>query len=154
MSKKESAVLEPAIEIDKILNEVPEKLPLEDWPLESLRDYRLYNEEARRLNRGLKVNRYPVKPCPVELHPTQRVKFSRRDQPSNPLPVYYSGSLIHFEKTLVPGKIYDLPHCIVNYLSELGDPVWGWVDLPDGGRETQVVRKNPRFVLQTVYDGM
>lgn len=127
------------------------KVAIEDMPLNSIRDYRLYNEEARKLNKRLKVLRYPIKQCPVELHPKQRVVFGRNDQPSNPLPVFLSNHLIHFDEILIPGKTYDLPECIINHLSEKGTPVWKWVDNPDGSKETRISHKEPRFQLRTVY---
>lgn len=129
----------------------PEKLPIEDMPLNTLRDYRLYNEEARKLNKKLKICRYPIKPCPVELHPKQRVVFGRNDQPSNPLKVFVSNDKIHFDQTLIPGKTYDLPEYIVHYLGEKGNPVWKWYDKPDGSKETGISHKEPRFALRTVY---
>lgn len=128
-----------------------EKLPIDEMPLNSLRDYRLYNEEASRLNKKLKVCRYPLKQCPIELHPKERVVFSRADQPSNPLPIYVSNSMIEFKETLIPGKTYDLPQCIVSYLAEKGVPVWKWFDKADGSRETGVSHKEPRFALRTIY---
>lgn len=128
-----------------------ERLPIEELPLNTLRDYRIYNEEARKLNKKLKLCRYPIKQCPTELHPKQRVVFRRNDQPTNPLPVFLSDDRIHYDETLIPGKTYDLPEYIVNYLAEKGDPVWGWVDLPNGERETRVITKKPRFSLTTVY---
>lgn len=128
-----------------------EKVPIEDMPLTSLREYRLYNEEARRLNKKLKVCRYPILQCPVDLHPHQRVIFGRNDQPSNPLPVFLSNHLIHYDETLVPGQTYDLPECIINHLAEKGNPVWKWFDLPDGGKETRISHKEPRFQLRTIY---
>jgi hypothetical protein len=128
-----------------------EKLPIDEMPLTSLREYRQYNEEARRMNKKLGLCRYPQKPCPVELHPTERIVFSRKDQPSNPLPVYISNSLIEFKETLVPGKTYDLPQCVVSYLADKGVPIWKWFDKPDGSRETGVSHKEPRFALRTVY---
>lgn len=127
------------------------KLPIEEMPLETIRDYRLYNEEARKLNKKLKVCRYPIKQCPVELHPKQRVKFGNNDQSMNPVPVFISNHLIHYDEKLIPGKIYDLPECIVHYLSEKGYPVWDWVNLADGSKETRMVGKKPRFSLTTVY---
>lgn len=151
---KHKHVAQPVEEnvMDKSLNQaVADKLPIEEMPLNSIRDYRLYNEEAARINKRLKVCRYPYKQCPVELHPTQRIVFRRNDQPTNPLTVFLSNNLIHFEKTLIPGKTYDLPVCVVNHLAEKGDPVWNWVDLPNGERETRVVTKKPRFALTTVY---
>ncbi len=140
--------------MEKTLSEVPEKLPIEDMPLTSLREYRLYNEAARAANKKLRICRYPIKPCPVELHPKQRIVFGRNDQPSNPLPVYVSNDIIHYDETLVPGKTYDLPVYIITYLSEKGTPVWKWFDLPDGSKETRVDHKVPRFALRTVYEAV
>ncbi len=127
------------------------KLAIEDMPLESIRDYRLYNEEARKLNKQLKICRYPIKQCPIELHPKQRVAFQRNDQPSNPLPVFLSNHLIHYDETLIPGKTYDLPECIISHLSEKGNPVWKWFTSADGSRETSISHKEPRFSLRTIY---
>lgn len=132
-------------------NAEADKLPIEEMPLETIRDYRLYNEEARKLNKKLKICRYPIKQCPVELHPKQRVKFGNNDKTMNPVPVFVSNHLIHFDEKLMPGKIYDLPECIVHYLSEKGYPVWDWVNLPDGSKETRMTGKQPRFSLTTVY---
>lgn len=139
--------------MDKEISQIQEnKVAIEDMPLESLRDYRLYNEEARKLNKKLRTCRYPIKQCPVELHPKQRIKFANNDKTLNPVPVYLSNHLIHFDEKLVPGKIYDLPECIVHYLSEKGYPVWDWVTIGSNGeRETRVVGKQPRFSLTTVY---
>jgi len=128
-----------------------EKLPIENMPLETLRDYRLYNEEARKLNKKLRMCRYPIKQCPVELHPKQRIKFGNNDKSMNPVPVFLSNHLIHYDEKLIPGHIYDIPECIVHYLSEKGYPVWGWVTLKDGSRETRETGKQPRFSLTTVY---
>lgn len=131
-----------------------EKLPLEDMPLETLRDYRLYNEEARKINKKLKICRYQIKQCPVELHPKIRVKFGNNDQSLHPVKVFLSNHLIHFDQSLFPGKTYDLPECVVSYLSEKGYPVWGWVEKKDGSKETQIVGKKPRFSLTTVFQEM
>jgi len=128
-----------------------QKVDIEDMPLNSLRDYRLYNEEARRLNHKLKIMRYPIKPCPIELHPKQRVVFGRVDQPSNPLQVYLSNHLIDFKETLIPGKTYDLPDCVINYLAMKGDPIWKWQENKDGSKETVISHYNPRFTLRTIY---
>ena len=128
-----------------------DKLPIEEMPLETLRDYRLYNEEARKINKKLKLCRYKIKQCPVELHPKQRVRFGNNDQSMHPVPVFLSNHLIHFDEKLMPGRVYDLPECIVHYLSEKGYPVWDWVTLKDGSRETRQTGKKPRFSITTVY---
>jgi len=124
---------------------------IEDMPLETLRDYRLYNEEARKINKKLRICRYPIKQCPIELHPKQRIKFGNNDQSMHPVKVFVSNHLIHFDMSLDPGKVYDLPECIVHYLSEKGYPVWGWVTLKDGSKETRQVGKKPRFSVTTVW---
>lgn len=128
-----------------------EKLPIDEMPLNNIRDYRLYNEEATRLNKKLKICRYPIKPCPIELHPKVRVIFRSNDQPNNPQKVHLSNALIHFDETLIPGKAYDLPECIVHHLSTRENPEWGWFDNADGSRETRVKSKKPRFSLTPVY---
>jgi hypothetical protein len=123
-------------------------------PLETLRDYRLYNEEARKLNKKLKICRYPIKQCPVDLHPKIRVKFGNNDQSLHPVKVFLSNHLIHFDMSILPGKTYDLPECVVSYLSEKGYPVWGWVEGKDGAKETKMIGKRPRFSLTTVFQEM
>ena len=134
------------------LNEaISEKVAIEDMPLNTLRDYRLYNEAVLKENKRLRLRRYEVKPCPVELHPHQRIVFRSNDQPHNPQKVFLSNSLIHFDKTLIPGQIYDLPECIVHHLSTRENPEWAWFENPDGSKETRVKSKKPRFSLNTVY---
>lgn len=156
MAKKKTAMaavddVSTSLMDDTLTHVEKEKIPLEDMPLNSIRDYRLYNEQARMMNKKLRICRYPIKQCPVELHPKQRIVFRRNDQPSNPLPVHVSNHLIHFDETLIPGKTYDLPECIVAYLADKGNPVWKWYDNPDGSKETRISHKEPRFSLTTVY---
>lgn len=143
---------------DVIASMLPKKEPvdIEEMPLNSLGDYIRYNAKARELNKKLKILRYPIKPCPVELHPMERVVFGRNDQPTNPLPVYKSDHMIHFDRTaprdrLMPGQTYDLPRYIVDYLSKKGTPIWKWYDNPDGSRETRKESVTPRFSLRTIY---
>jgi len=149
--KEQKIQQEPTL-LEKTL-ETAEKavLPIDEMPLTSLREYRLYNEAASKANKKLKLCRYPLKPAPEELHPKERIIFGRNDQPSNPLPVFLSNSLIHYDETLVPGKEYMIPQCVVSYLSQKGTPIWQWFDKPDGSRETGISHKEPRFALRTVY---
>ncbi len=146
------------MKLDTVLENVTDKVELEDMPLETLRDYRLYNEEVRRLNvkakkanKALKEGVHPIKQCPVELHPVQRVAVQDNAQPSNPVRVFLSNELIHFDKLLTPGKEYDLPQCVVSYLADKATAKMGYVNLPDGTRETRIVNKVPRFSVRTVY---
>jgi len=136
---------------ETLLSSAVEKLAIEDMPLNTIRDYRLYNEEARKINKKLRLNRYPIKQCPIELHPKQRIKFANNDKSMNPVPIFVSNHLIHFDEVFYPGKTYDVPECIIYYLTEKGYPQWGWVTLADGSRETQMTGKSPRFSITTVY---
>lgn len=129
----------------------PEELPIEEMPLEKLGDYVRYNKRARELNKKLGLCRYKIKPCPVELHPKQRVVFSRNDQPANPLAVFLSNEMIDYKEKLIPGQSYDLPLCVIDYLAQKGTPIWKWVDYPDGSKETHKAAMEPRFSLRTIY---
>lgn len=152
MAKAAVAQVKEESVLDANLKQVEkEKLPIEDMPLNSIRDYRLYNEEARKLNKKLRLCRYPIKQCPVELHPKQRIKIDTVDNNRNPIPVFVSNHLIHYDEKLTPGKIYDIPECIISYLAEKGNPIWGWVTLADGSKETRQIDKKPRFSLTTQY---
>lgn len=137
--------------LEKELDKAAVAPAIEDMPLDTLRDYRLYNEAARKENKKLRLCRYPCKQCPVELHPKRTVVFRRNDQPSNPLPVFLSDDKIHFDQTLIPGKTYELPEYIIHYLSEKGDPKWKWFDNQDGSKETRISHKEPRFSLTEIY---
>lgn len=150
---KHTHVAQPVEEVmDKSLKQAEEqKMPIEDMPLNTLRDYRLYNEEARKINKRLRLCKYPIKQCPVELHPKIRTRFGNNDKSMNPVAVLLSNDMIHYDEKLYPGKIYDLPECVAHYLSEKGYPVWEWVKLPDGSRETRQTGKSPRFSVTTVY---
>jgi len=152
MTKHKYAAQTDTDNLESSLKEAEQtKIAIQDMPLETLRDYRLYNEEARKENKKLRMCRYPIKQCPVELHPKQRIKFGNNDKSMNPVPVYLSNHLIHFDEKLIPGQSYDLPECIIHYLSEKGYPVWEWVTLKDGSRETRMTGKQPRFSLTTIY---
>ena len=135
----------------KIQQEVAQ-VPVDEMPLNTYADYLKYNLRAVKENQKLKLCRYTVKPCPEELHPKQRVVFNRRDQPNNPLPAYLSNHLIHFNQMLQPGKTYDLPHCVIDYLSAKGTAEWGWIENPDGSKETKKITMEPRFSIRTLWD--
>jgi hypothetical protein len=148
MSRKKDEIETKSM--DQMISQVPEPLEIDKMPLNCLEDYMAYNKEARKLNKKLKICRYPIKPCPVELHPQERIVFGRNDQPNNPLPVYKSDDIIDFKMKLYPGKTYDLPVYIVNYLMKKGTPEWKWADNPDGSRETRISHYKPRFSIRSV----
>ena len=137
--------------IEEVMEKVPEKLAIDDMPLNSYSDYIRYNREARAMNKKLRIARYPIKPCPIDLHPKEKIVFGRVDQPENMCQVKLSNDLIDFEAKLYPGKEYELPRCVVEFISSRGTDKWEWKTHPDGSKETYKVGKIPRFALRTVY---
>lgn len=128
-----------------------EEVDISDMPLTTLGEYLRYNKRARELNKKLRLCRYPIKQCPIELHPKEKIEFARNDQPNNPCIVHLSNEMIHFNEKLYPGKVYELPRCVVEHLASLGTNVWRWVTNADGSKETKVSHKTPRFALRTIY---
>lgn len=143
--------IKQAVALTKDMLPKEEEVDIDQMPLNSLGDYMRYNKKATALNKKLKICRYPIKQCPVELHPHERIQFGRNDQPDNFLPVFLSNDMIHYENKLYPGKIYDIPRCVVEYLSKKGNPIWKWFTLSDGSKETRIDSYTPRFALRTIY---
>ena len=144
MSKKHETM-------DKILSD-DDFDDIKNMPLTTYEEYKKYNLAARKANKKLKRCEYPCKPCPEDLHPKERIVFGRVDQPGNPLPVHLSNHLIDFSKKLIPGKKYDLPRVVINYLSEKGVPVYRRITNVDGSEDTVISHKDPRFSLRAVYE--
>ena len=126
--------------------------PIEFLPLECYADYKEFNRRARLENKRAKRCVYLIKPCPEHLHPKQRVVFARTDQPKNALPVKCATDMIDYQKTLYPGKVYDLPVVVLKFLAEKGVPVWDWFENADGSKETRIDHYESRFALRNVYD--
>jgi hypothetical protein len=140
--------------IDKMIDDAPAALDeISSMPLNSLEDYIAYNKAAAKANKKYKICRYPIKPCPIELHPKEKVIFSRNDQPRNPLAVYKSDDMIDFKMELIPGKTYELPRYIIEYLAQKGTAVWTPVKNNDGTVDTKKTGMTPRFSVRTVYEG-
>ena len=153
MARPKKTVEEEAKEVVAEMVTKPEECDINDMPLKTLGDHMRYNARARAMNKKLKICRYPIKPCPVELHPTDTIVFGRNDQPDNVLPVYLSNDMIEFKMKLYPGKTYDLPRCVIDYLATKGTPIWKWFNNADGSKETRVAHSSPRFAIRTVYKG-
>lgn len=145
------------VESDTLLDEVKkanvvaQEVDIENLPLKTLGDYSRYNSRARAANKRLKVLRYPCKQCPEELHQKQRIVLTRVDGSQNPIPVYLSNALIHYDHKMVPGTPYDAPLCIVDYLSKKATPIWKRVTLKDGSQDTIKSGEHPRFAIRTIY---
>ena len=153
MREKKTKEIQNENDIGAIIKSAPVDInDINEMPLNTLADYIRYNEEARKVNKKLRIRRYPIKPCPIELHPKEKVVFSRNDQPANPLPVYLSNDMIDYKETLFPGKTYELPRCVIEYLAKKGTPHWRWFTKPDGSKETGIDSYAPRFALRTIYE--
>ena len=148
---KKPAQLQSPEAMDKIIAAVPKPHAIEEMPLTTYDEYKAYNAAARKENKRLRMCRYPCKPCPIELHPKQRVVFGRIDQPLNAQPVKKSNHLIDYNEVLKPGVAYDLPNVIINHLVEKGTPVWKIRTTPEGAADTYISHYDPRFTLRTVY---
>ena len=150
MSKTKEALAQPIDEpIKKAIKE--EKVDINDMPLATLADYMRYNTEARKLNKKLKLNRYPIKPCPIELHPKEKVIVTSNEQPNNSVKVCLSNDMIDFKIELMPGKEYSLPRCVVDYIAEKGTPRYATKGNPDGTVTTYITHVEPRFSIRTIY---
>lgn len=153
MKKEKSKDIQENSSMDEIIKSAPiDTNDINSMPLNTLQDYIKYNMEARKLNKKLGIRRYPIKPCPEELHPKEKVVFNRNDQPNNPLPVYLSNDMIDYKNTLYPGKTYELPRCVIEYLAKKGTPHWKWFTKADGSKETGIDSYAPRFALRTIYE--
>lgn len=134
-----------------VLESVEKEVPLDQMPLETYEDYKKYNAKARLENKRARKQVYPPKPCPLELHPKTRIVFNRKDQPSNPLPVFLCNDMIDFQETLIPGKTYELPNMVVKFLQERGTYIYERVDNPDGSYDTKPKQKIPRFNINADF---
>lgn len=82
--------------------------------------------------------------------PMRRMKFMRNDQPENPMnvclkKVVYSAEhdrkeIVDFSKTLVPGKTYDLPDPVVEFLNTRSVPTYGERADPENPRQTVTIQ--------------
>lgn len=127
------------------------EMPINEMPLETYEDYKRYNERVRIENRKARKQVYFHKPCPINLHPKQRIIFNRKDQPSNPLPVLLLNDMIDFQETLIPGKSYDLPHMVIKFLQDRGTFIYDKVQNEDGSYETKPKQKIPRFNINADF---
>lgn len=122
------------------------------WPLENMRDYIKYNEKARELNHKLGLLRYPIKPCPAELHPQETVVLSWTDGRTGDIPICKSDHMIDFDVKVTPGKIVKLPRYIVNYLQTKSVDKYERVKKDNGEEETIKTGEAPRITVRTIYD--
>ncbi len=143
MSKKEIA---PALE------EKP--FDFEDFELNTLEDYALWNKHAHKAFREAKKTNpkcdppIPVKVPDESFHKKVKVKFQRFDQPENVLKVKCRTKEIDWQGQLKPGCTYDLPLPVVRFLNNLAVPIFAEVKVENGGEtktETKQVGERNRF---------
>jgi len=95
-----------------------------------------------RLEKGKKK----LKNYPPYSGPTQRVKFMRNDQPENPMnaclrKVVYNTEkkeeeLLNWKDTLTPGRVYELPVPVVEFLNSRSEPTYAERQDPENPRQT------------------
>jgi hypothetical protein len=86
--------------------------------------------------------------------PTRRVKFMRNDQPENPMNACLKKAVftkkidektgvetivkeyLDWNKTLVPGRVYELPVPVVEFLNSRSEPTYAERDDPENPRQT------------------
>ena len=152
MSRLKKDKYEQATDLAVAMAPKVEEIHIDDMGLETLGDYIRYNERARAANKRLKICRYKIKQCPVELHPTEKVQLFKNDKSTHKQKVLISNDMIHFDEMIEPGQTYDLPRCVIEHLASKGTPQWRWFTNADGSRETRMSHKEPRFSIRTIYE--
>lgn len=133
----------------KKLEEIMEKnVDMDAMPLNTVEDYKKYNDAARKLNREAGKIVYKVKIPPTKLHKHYKVRFQRFDQQENVLKTMRRSAEIEWKGQLKSGQIYTLPLPIINFLNNLAEPIFSEVTLPDGLKETQQTGERSRFSCQ------
>lgn len=147
----------PVSPIEKAISAADKKseseVDINKMPLNSLGDHMRYNKKARELNHVLRICKYPIKPCPVELHPKDWVVVNHTNQSMNDIPILLSNDMIDFKMKIKPGQKVQLPRCVIEHIANKGKPKFKWFDNPDGSKETRVAYQEPRFAVRTIYEG-
>lgn len=133
----------------------------DNFEIKTLADFDTWNRHARiALRKARQFDKhaqpvYPIKVPDGSFHESVKVKFQRFDQPENVLKVWVRNKDIDWRGQLKPGHTYDLPRPVVKFLNKLAVPVYGEVDVKDGGdtiKETKQIGERARFSCQRVED--
>ena len=131
------------------------------FEIKTLADFDTWNKHARAaLRKARQFDKhaqpvYPIKVPDESFHEKVRIKFQRFDQPENVLKVWVRNKDIDWRGQLIPGSTYDLPRPVVKFLNKLAVPVYGEVEVKNGGdtkTETQQIGERARFSCQRVDD--
>jgi hypothetical protein len=131
------------------------------FEIKTLADFDVWNRHARiALRKARQFDKhaqpvYPIKVPDASFYESVRIKFQRFDQPDNVLKVWVRNKDIDWRGQLKPGHTYDLPKPVVKFLNKLAVPVYGEVDVKDGGdtiKETKQIGERARFSCQRVED--
>lgn len=141
----------------KTEEEIEKPFDFETFELKTLEDFKTWNYHAHKAFReAKKANPKSDPPIPVKVpdesfHKKIKVRFQRMDQPENVLKVRCRTSSIDWRGELIPGRIYDLPMPVIQFLSNLATPVFAEVKVDGPGEtrvETQQVGERSRFSCQ------
>lgn len=82
-----------------------------------------------------KSRKPPVK-IPEWTGPLVKVKFQRNDQPDNPMTIKLRNHLIDWEDTLHPGREYELPQPVIDFINSRKEPKYAEMQDPKNPRQT------------------
>lgn len=149
--------------VENIFGKRFEELTPEDFAhvdLRTRKDYYQYNEAVKYIRKKFKKEflkgdlDLPFVYIPHDLLETHKIKFQRREKPSNK-PTSFNFKLmdcwVKFYETLDPGNEYVLPKEVINEINRLGRPTYKQVKYPDGTYETVLDKYEPRFSCQAVF---
>lgn len=132
----------------------------DSFECKTIEDVALWNKHARKVHRKARMtDKHAQPPVPIkvptpEMHPQVTVKFQRMDQPENVLKARMRKANIDWQGQLKSGRTYTLPIPVVKFLNELCYPIYGEVEIKDGGetiKETRVVGEKSRFSCQVMF---
>lgn len=153
----DSEVMEAAVFSGAVVpeQEKREVFDFDTFKFEQLSDFDIYNSHVRKHNRLClhERNKMKVRVPDESFHKKVTVKFQRFDQPQNVLKCCVRNKDIDWKGQLKPGRKYELPVPVVKFLNNLSVPIFGEVNVTDGGetlRETKQIGEEPRFSCQVV----
>jgi hypothetical protein len=136
------------------MDSLEKEFDFDTFELKTLEDFKTWNLHAHKAFReAKKTNPKCDPPVPVRVpdesfHKKIKIKFQRFDQPENILKVRCRTHEIDWRGELIPGRVYELPLAVIQFLNGLSTPIFAEVKIENGGEsktETQQVSERNRF---------
>lgn len=137
-----------------------DEFDFDTFECKTIADVELWNMHARKAHRKARLTDkhaqppYAIKVPTGDMHPQATVKFQRFDQPQNVLKMRVRNKDIDWKGQLKPGRRYTLPVPVIKFLNDLSYPIYGEVNVDDGGetiKETRVIGETNRFSCQVQF---